>query len=222
MRVAALYDVHGMPWALEAVLAEVGRGRDRLRRRLHRRPVPRRDARARSRSLDAIVRPRELRAHRRATGTASARPRTTRVAAVAAAVRSSSTASSTATRRPTDEQPMTTASTPDEIVAATFARTHRHGRDRPHAPPVRPARRRPARRQRGLRRHGLRGRRRRVLDARRGRRAALRAHAVRRRARRGAGSARATGRTREEFVAENLLVAGLARGGDRGASRRGE
>jgi len=23
MRVAALYDVHGMPWALEAVLAEV-------------------------------------------------------------------------------------------------------------------------------------------------------------------------------------------------------
>ena len=46
MRVAALYDVHAMPWALEAVLGRGRRrGRDRLRRRLPLRPVPARDGR---------------------------------------------------------------------------------------------------------------------------------------------------------------------------------
>ena len=64
---------------------------------------------------------------------------------------------------------------------ADVRRSHRHDRDRAHAPSVRPARRRPARRQRGLGRHGVRGRRRGVLDAGRRRRADADAHAVRRR-----------------------------------------
>ena len=99
-------------------------------------------------------------------------------------------------------------SRPTTRCAQMFAGDTRHVRDRAHAPPVRPARRRAARRQRRLGRHGVRGRRRGVTGrssstaSRRPKRTPFDVERAVARDR-----ARAAGRTREEFVAENLLHA---------------
>ena len=217
VRVAALYDVHAMPWALEAVLAEVDAastrscfGGDYLAG-----PYPRETV-ALDPSLDAHV----LR------GNCERRwPRSGRLAARAGA-----------TWRWLQALPLTATvdgvlychATPDQQPAdhdgdharrggQAHVRGRRgHRRDRAHASPVRPQRRRPAGRQRGLGRDAVRGRGRRLLDARRGRRAVVPAHARSTSSARSRRPARAPGRMRQEFVAENLLVAQDARRGDRG------
>ena len=182
---------------------------DRLRRRLPLRPVPARDGRAHPRRST----------RRCSAGTARTWPR------------SGSARSSRAEDLAwLQALPLTTTvdgvlychAAPDQQPAdhdrdhargrgqAERSRRRGHGCDRPHAPPVRPRLRRPPRRQRRIGRDAVRGRGRSLLDARRGRRALVPAH------RRSTSSvpssrrARARGRTRQGFVAENLLVAPVA------------
>ena len=165
MNVAALYDIHGMPWALEAVLAEVDAdalvlGGDYLYG-----PYPR-EIVALVRSLDAYVlrgncedQAEDWERSQLADGDLEwlqSLPLTATVDGVLYCHAS-----------PTSNLPVTTAVTPPEVVAATFegvtgtvviGHTH-HQFDRTD--------RRPARRQRGLGRDAVRRRGRRVLDARR-------------------------------------------------------
>ena len=123
MRVAALYDVHAMPWALEAVLAAVDEeqvdkvvfGGDYLYG-----PYPRETV-AMIRALDAIV----LRGNCEdlpRSGSARARARRHRVAAVAAA-RGDLDDVLYCHATPHDNTPITTAITPDDAVLATFGDT---------------------------------------------------------------------------------------------------
>ncbi len=121
MRVAALYDVHAMPWALEAVLAEVDAdvivfGGDFVYG-----PCPDTTLR-RIRGLDAIV----LRGNCERTPEDWDRKLLTAeeldwAAALPVAIELDGVTYCHAT--PTDDMPMTTAETPDEIVAANFAGT---------------------------------------------------------------------------------------------------
>ena len=153
MRVAALYDIHAMPWALEAVLAEVEAdaivfGGDYLYG-----PCPRETV-AIIRSLDAQV----LRGN--CEDLAEDWERGELEAGDLEWLQSLPLAVTVdgvlyCHAAPADNTPITTAETPEEAVRADIRRPHRHDRDRAHASSVRPADRRPAHRQRGLGRHGL-------------------------------------------------------------------
>ena len=125
MKVAALYDVHAMPWALEAVLAEVDDeridtivfGGDYLYG-----PYPRETV-AMIRALDARGAARQLRGPRRGVGArASSAPGDLawlQSLPLAAIVDDVLYCHAT----PDDNTPITTAITPDEAVLATFGDT---------------------------------------------------------------------------------------------------
>ena|SRR5690349_1363652 len=118
MRVAALYDVHGMPWALEAVLAEVDADAIVFGGDFVYGPYPRRTL-ERIRALDAIV----LRGNcerdpvewdvSQLSEEQVAWAKSLPVAAVVDGV-------TYCHATPTDDMPITTAATPDEDVARTF------------------------------------------------------------------------------------------------------
>ena len=142
---------------------EVERGCDRLRRRLPLRPVPARDRRDHPLARRARA-ARQLRGPRRGLGAGRARGGGSRMAPVPAArgdCRRRSLLPCGPGRQHSDHHRRDAR----RRGQADLRRSHRHDRDRAHAPSVRPARRRPAHRQRGLGRHGVRGRRRGVLDA---------------------------------------------------------
>jgi diadenosine tetraphosphatase ApaH/serine/threonine PP2A family protein phosphatase len=119
MRVAALYDVHGMPWALEAVLAEAGADMIVLGGDYLYGPYPRETV-ARIRSLDAqCVRgncedlAEEWESAELAPGDLDWLQSLPLSIVVDGVLYCHAT--------PTDNTPITTAATPDEAVAATFA-----------------------------------------------------------------------------------------------------
>lgn len=119
MKVAALYDVHGMPWALEAVLAEVDADAIVFGGDFIYGPYPRQTL-ERIRALDATV----LRGNcerdpvewdvSQLTGEQLAWAQSLPVAAVLDGV-------TYCHATPADDMPITTAATPDEDVAQTFA-----------------------------------------------------------------------------------------------------
>ena len=138
--VAALYDVHAMPWALEAVLAGGRRGaarQDRLRRRLPVRPVPARDGRDDPRARRGRA-ARQLRGPGRGVGARASSPGDLEWLRVAAARGVSSTASCTATRRRTTTRRSRRRSRPTTRCSATFGETRGTVVHRPHPPSVRP------------------------------------------------------------------------------------
>jgi putative phosphoesterase len=119
MRVAALYDVHAMPWALEAVLAEVDADAIVVGGDFIYGPEPDTTLR-RIRGLGATV----VRGNCERTPVDWDRERLTReelawAAALPVAVEVDGVIYCHAT--PTDDLPTTTAGTPDEVVAANFA-----------------------------------------------------------------------------------------------------
>ena len=121
MRVAALYDVHAMPWALEAVLAEVDADAIVFGGDFIYGPCPDTTLR-RIRALDAFV----VRGNCERTPEDWDRELLTAeeldwAAALPVAIELDGVIYCHAT--PTDDLPVTTAETPDEIVAANFAGT---------------------------------------------------------------------------------------------------
>jgi diadenosine tetraphosphatase ApaH/serine/threonine PP2A family protein phosphatase len=119
MRVAALYDVHAMPWALEGVLAEVEADAIVFGGDFIYGPEPDTTLR-RIRGLDATV----LRGNCERAPVDWDREKLTReelawAAALPVAVEVDGVIYCHAT--PTDDLPVTTAETPDEVVAANFA-----------------------------------------------------------------------------------------------------
>jgi len=119
MRVAALYDVHGMPWALEAVLAEVDADAIVIGGDFLYGPYPAETLRC-VRALDAVI----VRGNCEETPTDHDRSVLTDeelawAAALPLAVELDGVVYCHAT--PTDNRPITTAATGDAAVAKTFA-----------------------------------------------------------------------------------------------------
>ncbi len=205
-----------MPWALEAVLAEVDAdaivfGGDYLYG-----PYPRETV-ALVRSLDAQVCAGTARTWRRTGSRAQLAPGDLEwLQALPLATTVDGVLYCHAA--PTSNLPITTAITPDDAGRCeTFAGVERHGGDRPHAPPVRP----PHRRLCASSTRARSGCRTKARSRRSGR--LSRTASPRSAARRSTSSARSH-ETRasawphaQDFVAENLLVAPVARRGDRDA-----